>query len=71
MPKTRYIRTYKDGVLAGEEPYEVSDAELADEAEAKALAKADELIDAIDSLPKARTFLKRLCTRLIRKGLLP
>ena len=46
----------------------LTDAELADEAEEKALAKADTLIDAISSLADAKVFLKRLCARLISKG---
>ena len=71
MPETRYIREYKDGVLVNQIPYEVSDEQLADEAEAAAMAKADTLIDSIDTLAKARVFLKRLCKRLIRKGVLP
>ncbi len=28
MPETRYMDTYKDGVLISHEPYEVSDAQL-------------------------------------------
>ena len=31
MPETRYIRTFEDGVLISEEPYEVSDDQLAEE----------------------------------------
>lgn len=33
MPETRYNEIYKDGVLITKEPYEVSDEELAEEAE--------------------------------------
>lgn len=33
MPETRYTKVYKDGVLIDEEPYEVSDEELAQEAD--------------------------------------
>jgi len=33
MPETRYIETYKDGKLTKTTPYEVSDEELAREAE--------------------------------------
>ena len=72
MPETRYI--YEEdgkGNVVNTIAYEVSDEQLADEAEEKALAKADKLIDQIDSLAKARTFLKRLCKRLVRKGYLP
>lgn len=71
MPETRYIEEYKDGKLIKKIPYEVSDEQLAEEAEERALAKADGLIDAIDTLDKAKVFLKRLCKRLIRKGVLP
>lgn len=49
----------------------ISDSELAEETEAKALAKAGQLIDAITNLAEAKVFLKRLCLRLIRKGVLP
>ena len=71
MAETRYVREYTNGILTAEIPYEVSSEQLADEAEEKALAKVDELIDQIDNLAKARTFLKRLCKRLVRKGYLP
>ena len=71
MPEIRYTKVYKDGEVIREEPYEVSDEQLADEVEEKALAKVDELIDQINSLAKAKTFLKRLCKRLVRKGSLP
>ncbi len=71
MPETRYIHEYTDGVLTAEIPYEVSDERIADEVEAAAMAKADTLIDSIDTLAKARIFLKRLCKRLISKGVLP
>ena len=33
MPETRYIREFKDGVEVNRIPYEVSDEELAEEAE--------------------------------------
>lgn len=71
MPETRYSEVYKDGMLIERIPYEVSDEQLADEAEAAALAKANTLIDSIDTLAKAKVFLKRLCARLIKKGVLP
>ena len=71
MPETRYIEEYKNGVVVNTIPYTVSDEQLADEAEEKALAKVDQLIDAISNLAEAKVFLKRLCARLIRKGLLP
>jgi len=71
MSETRYIDTYQDGILISHIPYQVSDEQLADEAEERALAKVGELIDQIDTLAKAKVFLKRLCARLIKKGLLP
>jgi len=67
----RYARVFRNGIEQKPEPYEVSDEQLTDEAEEKALAKADELINQIDSLAKAKTFLWKLCKRLIRKGYLP
>ena len=71
-PETRYIETYDNqGNLIDKEPYQVSDDELADEVEARAMARADELIDGIDSMATARVFLKRLVKRQIRKGVLP
>lgn len=83
MPETRYSRLYgyppeltaERKVLANaiitQLPYEFSDEQLADEAEGKALEKANQLIDAISNLAEAKVFLKRLCGRLIKKGLLP
>lgn len=71
MPETRIIRAFAlDGTELPQEPYEVSDEQLADEAEVNALAKADQLIDAISNLADAKVFLKRLCARLVKKGLL-
>ena len=49
----------------------ISDEQLADEAEGRALAKAEELINAISNLAEAKIFLKRLVKRLLSKGLLP
>ena len=64
----REIITYPDGTVE----IEVSGAiAVSLEDEVKTLAKADQLIDAITNLAEARVFLKRLCARLIRKGLLP
>jgi len=50
---------------------EISDEQLADEAEGKALTRIDKLIDGISNLAEAKMFLKKLCNRLIKKGLLP
>ena len=81
MPETRIISTTYG--LRGYDPTkpnnniieqvitEISDEQLADEAEEKALAKADQLIDAITNLAGAKVFLKRLCKRLQKQGLLP
>ena len=74
MPVTRVVeRTFNSGgeVLAEQKTIVISDAKLADEAETAALAKADILIDAIGNLADAKLFLKRLCKRLIKNGVLP
>ena len=81
MPETRVIQTiYGLGGYDSSKPNNniveqvtkvISDAELVDEAETKALAKVDELIDAITNLAEAKLFLKRLVARLIKKGMLP
>ena len=72
MSETRYVISEDgQGNIVKQIPYEVSDAELADEAEAKALAKVGQLIDAIGNLSDAKVFLKKLCARLIKKGYLP
>lgn len=72
MPETRVVeQVFRDGTLIEEITAVISDEQLAEEAETKVLAQVDTLIDQIDSLPKARVFLKRLCKRLVTKGLLP
>ena len=72
MPETRYIEEYDgQGNMINKIPYEVSDEQLADEAEERELAKAGQLIDQITNLAQAKTFLKRLCSRLLKKGYLP
>ena len=72
MPETRYIEEYDNqGNVINRIPYEVSDEQLADEAEERELAKAGQLIDQITNLAQAKTFLKRLCSRLLKKGYLP
>ena len=71
-PNEKGVSLYTNGVFQGYEDITIlSDEQLADEAEEKALAKADQLIDAITNLAGAKVFLKRLCARLIKKGLLP
>ena len=81
MPETRVISTVYG--LGGYDPYkpnsniveevtaEISDEQLVEESEVKILAKIDDLIDQIGNLNQAKAFLKRLCARLIKKGLLP
>ena len=72
MPETRFIEEYDGrGNMINKIPYEVSDEQLADEAEERELAKAGQLIDQITNLAQAKTFLKRLCSRLLKKGYLP
>ena len=81
MPETRIVSTtYGVGGYDPTKPNNniieqitavISDAQLADETEEKALAKAGQLIDAITNLADAKVFLKRLCARLIKKGVLP
>ena len=72
MPETRYIEEYDGrGNMINKIPYEVSDEQLTDEAEERELAKAGQLIDQITNLAQAKTFLKRLCSRLLKKGYLP
>ena len=72
MPETRYVES-KDSQtgIVTLIPFEVSNEELAEEKEIEALAKVDELIDSITNLAQVKTFLKRLCARLIKKGYLP
>ena len=72
MPETRFIEEYDGrGNMINKIPYEVSDEQLTDEAEERELAKAGQLIDQITNLAQAKRFLKRLCSRLLKKGYLP
>lgn len=73
MPENRIVERVYDGKgnLLEEVTATISDEQLADEAEEKALAKVGQLVDAITNLADAKVFLKRLCARLIKKGLLP
>ena len=71
-PNEKGVSVYANGVFQGYENITIlSDEQLAEEAEQKALAKADQLIDAITNLAQAKVFLKRLCARLIRNNVLP
>ena len=81
MPEKRVVRivyglggydpTKPNNNIIEEITTEISNEQLADEAEEKALAGIDKLIDGISNLAEAKMFLKRLCNRLIKKGLLP
>ena len=66
-----YDPTKPNNNIIEEETAEISDEQLADEAEGNALAKAGDLIDAISNLAEAKVFLRRLTSRLIKRGLLP
>jgi len=68
----RGVSVYQDGVFLGYENMTVlSDEQLAEEAEQKAMEKAEDLIDSISNLAGAKVFLKRLVKRLIKNGSLP
>ena len=81
MPEKRVVRivyglggydpTKPNNNIIEEITTEISNEQLADEAEEKALAGIDKLIDGISNLAEAKMFLKKLCNRLIKKGLLP
>lgn len=62
------VNTYPDGMIE----IEIDDAIAASlSSDATAMAKADQLIDAITNLAGAKIFLKRLVARLIKTGALP
>ena len=81
MPETRVVSTVYG--LGGYDPTkpnnniveevtaEISDGELADEAERKAMEKANDMINSISNLADAKVFLKKLCLRLFKNGALP
>jgi len=72
MPTTRVVeQTFTNGILVGEKKAVISDEQLADESEKAALSRVDTIIDGISSLADAKVFLKRLCKRLVRNGVLP
>ena len=83
MPETRYLQEVSyppglpvedrtpDNAVITQVPYEVSDAELAEEQDRQVLERAEDLIDGIVSLAGARAFLKVLVKRLIKNGALP
>lgn len=71
-PNKRGVAVYQKGKFLGyEDVTTVSDEELAEEAEQKAMATAEELINSISNLADAKVFLKRLCKRLFKNGALP
>ncbi len=66
------VALYEDGIFQGyENVVTLTDEQLAEEAEQKAMEKAEDLIDSISNLAGAKIFLKRLVRRLIVKGYLP
>jgi len=71
MTETRYVDVFKDGKLIKQEPYEVSDAELAEEAEAGEIEQIKDTLDSITTAAQAITVLKKLVKRLVKKGILP
>ncbi len=73
MPETRVVEIVEDGKgnVIEKTTAEVSDEELAEDAERKVMEKAEELIDAIGNMSQAKIFLKRLVKRLRKNGALP
>jgi len=71
MAETRYVDVFKDGKLIAQEPYEVSDEELAEEAEAGEIEQIKDTLDSITTAAQAITVLKKLVKRLVKKGILP
>ena len=62
----RGIAIYKDGEFLGyENIVSISAEELAMEAEQRAMANAETIIDNIRTIDEAKTFLKRLVKQLI------
>ena len=59
-PETRYIETYKDGVLIEKEPYEVSDEQLEQEADEKLLQDILDMADSDIKVPQIGKILKAL-----------
>lgn len=64
MPMTRYIEEYKDGKLVNRIPFEVSDQQLADEAEKATCEEYLKLSPPVITQPQIwyllRTFAKKL-----------
>jgi len=75
MPEIRYIRVYKQGTyppeLLEEEPYEVSDEELAEEQEVEQVKQIEAILDKDWTAAQSQEILKKLIKRLLKKGVLP
>ncbi len=73
MPETRVETTYYDehGNKIGKEMKEVSDEELADEAEAREVEKIKAVLDSGWTNADAIRYLKLLIRRLLKKGVIP
>ena len=71
MAETRYVDVFKDGKLIKQEPYEVSDAELAEETEAGEIEQIKDTLNSITTAAQAIAVLKKLIIRLANKGILP
>ena len=72
QPRERGVAVYKNSEFLGyEDIVTLSDKQFAEEAERKVMDNVDTLIDEITNLAQAKIFLKRLCKRLNKNGLLP
>lgn len=71
MPEIRYKNRYKCGQLIEEIPYEVSDEQLAEEAEEREVAKVEALLEQGWDNKMAIKVLKIVVKRLLKKGILP
>lgn len=68
----RGVAVYDSGVFIGyEDIVTLTQEELDEITEWEAMARAEQLIDSVNSLPELKTLLKRLVRRLIRNGALP
>jgi len=72
-PKEKGIALYdgKGNFLGFEDIVVLTDEQLTEEAEQKAMEKAKDIIDSISNLADAKVFLKKLCLRLFKNGALP
>jgi len=71
MPEIRYVKVYENGILVAEEPYEVSDEQLAEEQEAEQIRQIEAILDKDWTAAQSQEILKKLIKRLLKKGLLP